>query len=61
MASVTAVRREDVRRAFQKAGWLDSEPGQPLASKDRGKVRDILKALEAKGRICSTAEWVWLL
>lgn len=61
MPSVKAVRREDVRHAFQKAGWLDAEPGQPLASKDRGKVRDILKALEAKGRICSTAEWVWLL
>jgi len=60
MPRVICVRREDVRREFQKAGWLEGKPTEPTTAQIRGKLRDILEALQAKGRVCANAEWVWL-
>ena len=59
MPGVTTVRRDSLRRMLQQNGRLESQRGETLTRRDVGKVRDTLAALERKGVLCSTDEWVW--
>lgn len=59
MPGVMAVRRETLRSELQKNGRLESTRGEPLTRRDVGKLRDALAALERKGVLCSSDEWVW--
>ena len=59
MPRVIAVRRDALRKLLQQNGRLDTKAGEPLTAKDRTKLRDTLAALEQKGVLCATDEWVW--
>lgn len=59
MPRVKCVRREALRDLMQKNGRFESAPGERLTAKDRGFLRDMLTALEARGIAASTDEWVW--
>jgi hypothetical protein len=61
MPKVHALARRAVVEELQKKGRLLSKAGESMTATDRSNLRNTFVALEVKGLLCATDDWVWII
>lgn len=60
MPRVSAVRRDELRRQYQRKEMFEGDPDQPMSENVRQKLRQTLNSLRDKAVIEFNEHWVWL-